>query len=77
MVRELDRSRAALLRTETINLWQDMAQRLAHEIKNPLTPIKLSAERVLRRARTEPERLGEIVESSMLAIVQEVDGLIV
>ncbi len=75
MVRELDRSRAALLRTETINLWQDMAQRLAHEIKNPLTPIKLSAERVLRRARTEPERLGEIVESSMLAIVQEVDGL--
>ncbi len=75
MVRELERSRDALLRTEKINLWQDLAQRLAHEIKNPLTPIKLSAERVLRRARTEPDRLGEIVESCMLAIIQEVDGL--
>jgi len=75
MVRELDRSRSALLRTETINLWQDMAQRLAHEMKNPLTPIRLSAERVLRRAKIEPERLGEILESSMLAIIQEVDGL--
>jgi nitrogen fixation/metabolism regulation signal transduction histidine kinase len=52
-----------------------MAQQLAHEIKNPLTPIKLSAERVLRRWRNEPDRIGEILESSMLAIVQEVEGL--
>jgi signal transduction histidine kinase len=75
MVRELARSRTALLRTEKINLWQDMAQRLAHEIKNPLTPIKLSAERVLRRAKSDPEHLTEIVDSCMLAIIQEVDGL--
>jgi nitrogen fixation/metabolism regulation signal transduction histidine kinase len=52
-----------------------MAQQLAHEIKNPLTPIRLSAERVLRRWRNEPERIGEILESSMLAIIQEVEGL--
>jgi nitrogen fixation/metabolism regulation signal transduction histidine kinase len=52
-----------------------MAQQLAHEIKNPLTPIRLSAERVLRRWQNEPERLGEILESSMLAIIQEVEGL--
>lgn len=75
MVRELEKSRAALLHTEKINIWQDMAQRLAHEIKNPLTPIKLSAERVLKRAKTDPGRLEEILEPCMLAIIQEVDGL--
>jgi len=52
-----------------------MAQQLAHEIKNPLTPIKLSAERVLRRWRNEPEQIGEIIEDSMLAIIQETEGL--
>jgi nitrogen fixation/metabolism regulation signal transduction histidine kinase len=75
MVRDLEKSREALINAEKISIWQTMAQQLAHEIKNPLTPIKLSAERVLRRWRNEPERLGEIVESSMLSIIQEVEGL--
>jgi nitrogen fixation/metabolism regulation signal transduction histidine kinase len=75
MVENLEKSRLALLNAEKISVWQDMAQRLAHEIKNPLTPIKLSAERVLRRWRNEPERTGEIIESSMLAIIQEVENL--
>jgi nitrogen fixation/metabolism regulation signal transduction histidine kinase len=75
MVRDLEQSRGALVRAEKISIWQNMAQQLAHEIKNPLTPIKLSAERVLRRWRNEPERIGEIVENSMLAIIQEVEGL--
>jgi nitrogen fixation/metabolism regulation signal transduction histidine kinase len=75
MVRDLEKSRAALVKAEKISIWQTMAQQLAHEIKNPLTPIRLSAERVLRRWQNEPERIGEIIESSMLAIVQETEGL--
>jgi nitrogen fixation/metabolism regulation signal transduction histidine kinase len=75
MVQNLEKSRDALLRAEKISVWQTMAQQLAHEIKNPLTPIKLSAERVLRRWRNKPEEVGEILESSMLAIIQEVEGL--
>ncbi|MDR1587538.1 MAG: HAMP domain-containing protein [Treponema sp.] len=75
MVQDLEKSRAALVKAEKISIWQNMAQQLAHEIKNPLTPIKLSAERVLRRWRNEPERIGEILESSMLAIIQETEGL--
>jgi nitrogen fixation/metabolism regulation signal transduction histidine kinase len=75
MVQDLEKSRAALVKAEKISIWQNMAQQLAHEIKNPLTPIKLSAERVLRRWRNEPERVGEILESSMLAIIQETEGL--
>jgi nitrogen fixation/metabolism regulation signal transduction histidine kinase len=75
MVRDFQKSRNALIKAEKISIWQSMAQQLAHEIKNPLTPIKLSAERVLRRWRDNPERVGEIIESSMMAIVQEVQGL--
>jgi nitrogen fixation/metabolism regulation signal transduction histidine kinase len=75
MVEDLEQSRSARVKEETISIWQSMAQQLAHEIKNPLTPIRLSAERVLRRWRNAPERLPEIIESSMLAIIQEVEGL--
>ena len=75
MVQDLEKSRAALVKAEKISIWQNMAQQLAHEIKNPLTPIKLSAERVLRRWRNEPEKIGEIIENSMLAIIQETEGL--
>jgi nitrogen fixation/metabolism regulation signal transduction histidine kinase len=75
MVQDLEKSRAALVKAEKISIWQNMAQQLAHEIKNPLTPIKLSAERVLRRWRNRPEEIGEILETSMLAIIQETEGL--
>ena len=75
MVQDLEKSRAALVKNETISIWQNMAQQLAHEIKNPLTPIKLSAERVLRRWRNDPEHIDEILENSMMAIIQETEGL--
>jgi nitrogen fixation/metabolism regulation signal transduction histidine kinase len=75
MVQDLEKSRAALVKNEKISIWQNMAQQLAHEIKNPLTPIKLSAERVLRRWQNDPEKIGEIIESSMIAIIQETEGL--
>ncbi|MDR0601187.1 MAG: HAMP domain-containing protein [Treponema sp.] len=75
MVQDLEKSRAALFKAEKITIWQNMAQQLAHEIKNPLTPIKLSAERVLRRWRNDPEHIGEILESSMMAVIQETEGL--
>jgi nitrogen fixation/metabolism regulation signal transduction histidine kinase len=75
MVQNLEKSQTALVKAEKISLWQSMAQQLAHEIKNPLTPIKLSAERVLRRWRNEPERIGSILEESMFAIIQETENL--
>lgn len=75
MVQDLEKTKEALLKNEKISIWQNMAQQLAHEIKNPLTPIKLSAERVLRRWRNDPGQIGEIIESSMMAIIQETEGL--
>jgi nitrogen fixation/metabolism regulation signal transduction histidine kinase len=75
MVQDLQKSQDALMKTEKVSLWQSVAQQFAHEIKNPLPPIRLSAERVLRRWRNDPGRVGEILETSMTAIVQEVDKL--
>ena len=49
-----------LLRAQKAAAWQEVAQRIAHEIKNPLTPIQLSAERLLRHlARSSPSRRRE------------------
>jgi nitrogen fixation/metabolism regulation signal transduction histidine kinase len=73
MVQDLERFKAGLVKAEKISIWQSMAEQLAHEIKNPLTPIKLSAERVLRRWRNDPDRIGEILEHSMLSIIQETE----
>ena len=71
MLDELDRRQGAELRSEKIILWRDMARRLAHELRNPLTPIRLSAERILKRWKADPESASSILEASMVAIIQE------
>lgn len=75
MLAEIDRYRSDELRKGRIDAWKDIAQRLAHELKNPLTPIRLAAERVLRRWKADPAQAAGIVEASMLAIVKEVEGM--
>ena len=75
MVSELERSRYKLMQTEKVAAWQEIAQRLAHEIKNPLTPIKLSAQRILHRFRADPQSIERILEPAVEAIVREVDNL--
>jgi len=75
MVSELSRSRSKLMQAEKIAAWQEIAQRLAHEIKNPLTPIKLSAQRVLKKYTGESAEFRGILEASVSAIIREVDNL--
>lgn len=72
MAADLATSRTKLLQHEKVTAWQQIAQQLAHELRNPLTPIRLSAERILRRSRTDPEHLVEIVEPAVTAILTEV-----
>jgi nitrogen fixation/metabolism regulation signal transduction histidine kinase len=55
--------------------WSEVAQRIAHEIKNPLTPIQLAAERIHRHAGDLDPKLGEVVSSGCDAIVAQVSGL--
>jgi len=75
MVSELERSRKEILQTEKVTAWQEIAQRMAHEIKNPLTPIRLSAERILRKYKNQQEDLGTALENGISAIIREVDNL--
>jgi PAS domain S-box-containing protein len=70
-----------LLRAQKAAAWQEVAQRIAHEIKNPLTPIRLSAERLLRHAQQrdgspalDPE-FPEVVAECARLIGQEVESL--
>ncbi|MBE3135568.1 MAG: HAMP domain-containing protein [Acidobacteria bacterium] len=75
MVAELERSRRKLLQAERITAWQEIAQRLAHEIRNPLTPIKLSAQRILKKHSElgAPEQFDRVLFSSTAAIIREVE----
>ena len=75
MTAELSASRQKLLKAEKISAWQEIAQRLAHEIKNPLTPIKLSAQRILKKAQSNPQECQKILEPAVSAIIREVENL--
>ena len=75
MVSDLKARTEELRRAEKIAAWQDIAQKLAHEIKNPLTPIQLSAQRLQRRYRNNPDNLSELLERCTQTIITEVEGL--
>jgi two-component system nitrogen regulation sensor histidine kinase NtrY len=65
-----------LLKAQRLAAWREVAQRIAHEIKNPLTPIQLSAQRLRRRLsgdRSAEEK--RLLEEATATIIQEVDGL--
>jgi two-component system nitrogen regulation sensor histidine kinase NtrY len=64
-----------LIRAQRVAAWRDVARRLAHEIKNPLTPIQLSAERLRRNFSTAPPNARALVEECTGAIVTEVEAL--
>jgi two-component system nitrogen regulation sensor histidine kinase NtrY len=64
-----------LVRTQRVAAWRDVARRLAHEIKNPLTPIQLSAERMNRHFGGAPEATRALVDECTTAIVTEVESL--
>jgi PAS domain S-box-containing protein len=65
-----------LLRAQKAAAWQEVAQRIAHEIKNPLTPIQLSAQRLLRHLERGTPRNAEASRSDFEKLVAECAGLI-
>jgi len=64
-----------LIRAQRVAAWRDVARRLAHEIKNPLTPIQLSAERLRRNLSTVSPDAKALVDECTGAIITEVDAL--
>jgi two-component system nitrogen regulation sensor histidine kinase NtrY len=64
-----------LIRTQKVAAWREVARRLAHEIKNPLTPIQLSAERLRRHFSSAPNESRALVAECTDTIVGEVESL--
>ena len=64
-----------LVQAQKLAAWNEAARRIAHEIKNPLTPIQLSAERIARKVRNKDADVAQVVEEGTKTIVSEVTQL--
>ncbi|MBZ0112688.1 MAG: PAS domain S-box protein [Thermoanaerobaculia bacterium] len=64
-----------LIQAQQLAAWSDAARRIAHEIKNPLTPIRLAAERLTHRYRQQPEDFASTLEEGVSIIIREVETL--
>ncbi|HEX7079801.1 MAG TPA: ATP-binding protein [Gammaproteobacteria bacterium] len=65
----------ALLQAQRDAAWGEVARRLAHEIKNPLTPIQLSAERLRRRYLTSEDGGLDLLDRATRTIIQQVEAM--
>jgi signal transduction histidine kinase len=75
MTQELGESRRRLVKAEKDAAWREMARQVAHEIKNPLTPIRLSVD-LLKRSRDEKSPQFDAIFDRTVDLVQrQVDGL--
>jgi two-component system nitrogen regulation sensor histidine kinase NtrY len=64
-----------LIKAQKVAAWQEVAQRIAHEIKNPLTPIQLSAQRLRKKFSEKAPDFDQIFTQSTEVIVNEVNAL--
>ncbi|MBX3131610.1 MAG: HAMP domain-containing protein [Polyangiaceae bacterium] len=75
MLGEVETSRARIEYLQRIGAWQEMARRLAHEIKNPLTPIQLAVQEVHRRYDGSDEKFGKLLDTTLEIVEDEVGTL--
>jgi nitrogen fixation/metabolism regulation signal transduction histidine kinase len=75
MSRELEAVQKRLLVAEKEMIWKDLSRILAHEIKNPLTPIQLAVQRLEERIVTDPASVQNILNESLDIIKQEIENL--
>ncbi len=75
MSRELEAVQKRLLVAEKEMIWKDLSRILAHEIKNPLTPIQLAVQRLEERMETDPNGVTRILSESLEIIKQEIENL--
>jgi nitrogen fixation/metabolism regulation signal transduction histidine kinase len=75
MQRDLGESRERLVKAEKESAWRDMARQVAHEVKNPLTPMRLAAEHLRRAWRDEVPDFGDVLERGVDLIVRQIESL--
>ncbi len=75
MLGEVETSRARIEYLQRIGAWQEMARRLAHEIKNPLTPIQLAVQEMHRRYDGDDARFRTLLDTTLEIVEDEVGTL--
>ena len=75
MTSELKASRARLVRAEREVAWKEMAKQVAHEIKNPLTPIKLSIQHLVEAYKQNTKDFGDILQRVSQTVVEQIEVL--
>jgi nitrogen fixation/metabolism regulation signal transduction histidine kinase len=75
MISEMAQSRARIEYLQRIGAWQEMAQRLAHEIKNPLTPIQLAVQECHRKYDGDDPRFRALLDTTLEIVQEEVGTL--
>lgn len=64
-----------LIKTQKVAAWKEVAQGIAHEIKNPLTPIQLNTQRLKKKYYENREDFARVFDESINIITQEVEGM--
>ena len=75
MVSELAESAELLARSERESAWREMAKQVAHEIKNPLTPMKLSVQHLQRAWKEQSPNLESIMQRFSQTLIEQIDTL--
>jgi len=75
MTRELLAQREHLVQAERVAAWREVARRLAHELKNPLFPLQLTVENLLRARQETPQQFQEILQESSSTLLSEIANL--
>ena len=75
MVRELKKSQIELAEVERESAWKEMAKQVAHEIKNPLTPMKLAVQHLIIAKKDKSTKFDEIFEKVTATLVNQIDNL--
>jgi len=75
MTHELLDQKERLVQTERVAAWRELARRLAHELKNPLFPLQLTVENLLRARQQSPEQFEEIFKESSATLLAEIANL--
>ncbi len=75
MVNKLEENAARLAQSEREGAWREMAQQVAHEIKNPLTPMKLNIQYLQQAMKNDQPGIKELTDKVANSIVEQIDNL--
>jgi two-component system, NtrC family, nitrogen regulation sensor histidine kinase NtrY len=75
MTEELLEQRERLVQTERVAAWRELARRLAHELKNPLFPLQLTVENLVRAREQSPDQFEEVFRESAATLLAEIANL--